>query len=168
MSLSKNLLGFSTKSLAGHCACPTEIPLGDARCPLEADNEHTCVLYCILRRVHAPPQNRFNFICRKRGKLCEAFGARCWRDAAGCGIPPWPLRQKRIKKIEEMWRRKRRWVTPSGIPPCHFVTSPLSGGTFGSGHLCLPCKGRCRRPEPLTEGFPRLNAASFHSPLVTS
>ena len=73
MSLSKNLLGFSTKSLAGHCACPTEIPLGDARCPLEADNEHTCVLYCILRRVHAPPQNRFDFICRKCGKLCEAF-----------------------------------------------------------------------------------------------
>ena len=88
LSLSKNLLGFSTKSLAGHCACPTEIPLGDARCPLEADNEHTCVLYCILRRVQkvncpngtreatlgcAPPQNRFDFICRKRGKLCEAF-----------------------------------------------------------------------------------------------
>lgn len=57
-----------------------------ARCPLEADNEHTCVLYCILRRVHAPPQNRFDFICRRRGKLCEAFLTRCElpRRAALC------------------------------------------------------------------------------------
>ena len=76
--LSKNLLGFSTKSPAGHCACPKEIPLGDALCPLKADKEHTCALYSILCRVQkvncpagareatlgcAPPQNEFDFIC---------------------------------------------------------------------------------------------------------
>ena len=38
------------------------------------------------------------------------------------------------------------------LPPCHFVTFPLSGGTYGV-RPSLPCKGRCR-PNGRRRGSP--------------
>ena len=57
-----------------------------------------------------------------------------------------------------MWCRGATMDSPSGIPPCHFVTFPLSGGTFSLS----PLTGEMSAAP--TEGFIQ-NEVPPHTPL---